>query len=247
MKSLLKRTKALICALAFSALAAVPAMASTDEDIIRTADRARGGGIGGVEWEVTATTKFADGKEESRKLVITAKQTDWAAEFISPNKIRGQRLVKRGNNMWFAKPDLRKPVPISQRQRLTGNASNGDIASTNYLRDYEITRLPDETLDGVPTYVFDLKAKDSSVTYDKIKYWISEETGLGIAAEFFSNAGRLLKTARFEYANTIAVDGEQHPFVSTMVIHDAINAEDVTTLSYADPRVRAVPNSILQP
>lgn len=245
-----KRLTALFLALALvfaGAMTAGPASALTDEEIIRTADLARGGGIPGIEWEVTAETVYADGDTESRTLVITAKQTDWAAEFVAPNKIRGQRLVKRGNNMWFSKPDLRKPVPISQRQRLTGNASNGDIASTNYLRDYEITRLDDETLDGTETYVFRLEAKDSTVTYDKIKYWVSKETGLGIAAEFYSKAERLLKSARFEYDNTLVFEGEERPFISEMIIRDAINTEDVTTLSYADARVRDVPDSILMP
>ena len=52
--------------------------------------------------------------------------------------------------IWFVKPGLRRPVSISARQRLSGDAANGDIASTNYARDYEGTLAGEEAVNGEP-------------------------------------------------------------------------------------------------
>lgn len=234
-------------AFALSTLAAGGAWAATIEDVVRMADTARGGGLPGVAWTVTADATSGDGETDSRTLDVQAIKTDWAAEFTAPGKIRGQRLVKRGTNMWFSKPGLRKPVPISLRQRLTGTASNGDIASTNYIRDYDIERLPDETVSGVETYVVELTAMGNNVAYDRIRYWIDKSSNLGVAANFYTGSGRLLKSATFRYDNTVTVDGRSQPFVSRMIIRDAVNKNDVTTLTYADPDVRPVAAAQLQP
>ena len=130
------------------------------------------------------------------------------ADFLSPNKIRGQRLLKRGKNMWFSSPNASKAVPISQRQRLSGGASNGDVASTNYARDYEIVSVTDESIDGKATRRFELRSKDSSVTYDQVRYWIDTKAKVGVKAEFLSKTGKLLKTAAFQYGNKIQYEGD---------------------------------------
>lgn len=244
MKTFLRRAG---LALTLSALAATQTLAATIEDVVRFADTARGGGLPGVVWTVTAESQDASGAVDTRVLEVAAVNTDWAATFQAPGKIRGQRLVKRGSNMWFSKPGLRKPVPISLRQRLTGNASNGDIASTNYIRDYGITRLPDETVSGVPCYVVELQAKAKNVAYDKIKYWIAKSNNLGMAANFYTGSGRLLKSATFRYDNRINLGGKQQPFISRMIIRDAVNTQDTTTLSYANPSARQISGAALQP
>ena len=46
-------------------------------------------------------------------------------------------MLFNDRTIWFIKPGLRKPVSISARQRLVGDAANGDIATTNYARDYD--------------------------------------------------------------------------------------------------------------
>lgn len=242
--SCMNRRQALM---AFAAAAALPMFGSkayaelSDEEILLSADRARGGGLPGINWQVAVSAKANDGTTDDRVLDIWAVQGDWAAEFLQPNKIRGQRLVKRGQNLWFSKPDLSKPVPISKRQRLTGNASNGDIASTNYVADYTWQRLEDEMLDGIATHVFDLTAKDTSVTYDQIRYWVDAKHLVGLRADFSSAAGRLLKRAFFEYGNTVLFAGETRPFISRMLIEDMIDQGNLTLLSYSNITVAEVP------
>ena len=214
-----------------------------DAEILRSADRSRGGGLPGITWTVDVAVFAKPGAtaSEGRTIQLYVKDGAWSAEFMEPKKIRGQRLIKKGTNMWFMSPGLQKPVPISQRQRLTGGAANGDIASTNYVRDYTAMRVTDETIDGVPCYVFDLFAREKSVTYDRIRYWVSKRELLGIRADFLSSSGKLLKTARFDYDNRINVGGKATPFISQMKIDDALQSNKLTTLSYSRIAVSEVP------
>ena len=210
------------------------ATAKSTEDVLRFADTARGGGQKGLKWTVDVESTLKRGRQEQFQLQVSVASGDWLAEFQAPKNVVGNKLLQKGDNMWFTKKRLRKPVPISQRQRLTGSASNGDIASTNYVEDYQATRLADEMVDGHNHWVFDLKAKTSKVTYDKVKYWVNQDTGLGVRAEFSSSRGKLLKSADFFYDNQIIVDDTKRPFISRMVIQDEINKVQRSVLNYSN-------------
>lgn len=217
----------------------------TDDDILRASDRSRGGDLPGISWTVKIAVfdKPGAAATDERLIRLFAKDGAWSAEFVAPKKIRGQRLLKKGSNMWFMSQGLQKPVPISQRQRLTGGAANGDIASTNYFRDYQAKRAVDEVVDGKLCYVYELTAQDKSVTYDRVRYWVSKQDQLGIKAEFLSKSGKLLKTAWLEYGNWIIVEGEQIPFISSMRIEDALEAGKITRLSYSEITIGRIPDA----
>jgi len=90
--------------------------------------------------------------------------------------------------------------------------------------------------------VFDLTARHKRTTYDRIRYWVSVEREVGVKAEFYSLSGKLLKTAKFSYDNTIQYSGNIIPFVSSMVIRDAlIDAE--TTMKFGTVKVKKISSS----
>jgi len=206
------------------------------KQIIARADRARGN-VDGIVWTADITS-LDEGETQHRRLVIKNRGVDTVAEFTAPAKVRGNSIVMLDRNMWFVKPGLHKPVPISPRQKLLGGAANGDIASTNYAGDYQAKFLGEESVDGRPCYVFDLNANDKKVTYDHIRYWIGKKRQLGWKAEFFSVTGRLLKTATFQYKNTIQSESGQQPFISQMTIYNKVIEGDVTTMDYSDVQPR---------
>jgi len=146
-------------------------------------------------------------------------------------------------NMWFMKPGLRKPVPISPRQKLMGGASNGDIASTNYAGDYDATLVSEDTVNGEACYLFNLVANNKKVTYNRIRYWISKERLIGVKAEFFTVSGKMFKSATFEYENSVLIQGKPKLFVSKMVITDAVVKSNVTTMNYSNVRIKKIPDS----
>jgi len=212
------------------------------KDILRKADQARGN-ADGVEWRIHIRS-VERGREQQRTLRVRARGFNSLAEFLAPPNVKGQKLLMLDRNMWFAKPGLSKPVPISPRQKLLGGAANGDIASTNYAGDYKILKTSEDMVNGEKCYLFDLKATDNRATYDRILYWISMERLVGLKAAFYTVSGKMFKIAVFEYKNSITIDGKPREFISKMVITNALIKNDVTTMNYGRVVIRKIPDSV---
>jgi hypothetical protein len=210
--------------------------------LLKQADRARGGGLPGIVWDIRLTSRDGDKIAEAQRLQVRAVDDASVAEVLEPLRSKGTKMLQVEHNMWLTRPGLSKPIPISPRQRMSGQASNGDIAATNYAGDYEAKLVSEEKLNGELCYVLDLTARHKRTTYDKIRYWISVEREVGVKAEFYSLSGKLLKTALFKYDNTIQFGGKSIPFVSSMLIKDAlIDAE--TTMKFGTVVVKKIPSS----
>lgn len=213
----------------------------TPGEILQRTDESRGN-LEGIQWKVIINS-IEKGREQKRKIKVKAKGYDFLALLTAPPKVKGQKLLMIDHNMWFAKPGLKKPVPISPRQKLIGGATYGDIAATNYSDDYEATPLEDATIDGELCFVFDLKSIQKKTTYDRIVYWVSRERLVGVKAEYYTVSGKLFKTAWFEYDNQVILRKQQHPFISKMIITDALIKDNVTTLIFSDNKMVKVPDA----
>ena len=82
-------------------------------------------------------TNFESGKSDEESLFeVSQKGTDKTyVEFMSPRD-KGRHLLMLGDDMWIYLPDTSRPVRITPLERLSGDASNGDVARTNYAVDY---------------------------------------------------------------------------------------------------------------
>lgn len=218
--------------LAGSAQASAPDAA----EILKSSDRARGGGLPGIRWMVRIVPSNGGDSEPERLLLLKANDTASLAETREPVRFKGSKLLQLDRNMWMSRPGLRKPIPISPRQKLSGQAAQGDIASTNYAVDYNAKLLREEEVNGEPCYVLELTAVNKFCTYDRITYWVSKQRQVGVKADFFSLSGKRLKSATFEYNNQLVHGGKTYPFVSKMVIKDALTPAE-TTLMYSDVQV----------
>jgi hypothetical protein len=218
------------------AAAAPPNAAPDAAALLRDADRARGGLEKGVSWKLTVES-VEEGVTTRRSMTVRARGNDALADTLAPPRHKGEVILFNDRNLWFVKPGFRRPIAISARQRLQGEASNGDVASTNYARDYVGTVVGEEEVDGDPVWKLDLVARVKEVTYDRIRYWVSKKRRLGVKAEFLTVGGDLFKSATFEYANRVRLPGgEEIAFVSRMLIKDAMGAGAVTVLTYEAPR-----------
>src|SRR5688500_3017499 len=117
---------------AFAQAPATPAA----EELLKDADRARGAAEDGISWEIDVET-LEDGQTNKVHYLVKVKGNDALAEATAPARNKGEMMLFNDRNLWFFKPGIKKPVAISARQKLMGQAANGDIASTNYYRDYD--------------------------------------------------------------------------------------------------------------
>jgi outer membrane lipoprotein-sorting protein len=210
------------------------------EELLKTSDRSRGAAasLEGVSWD-SQLTSVEGGVESQTTYAVKVRGVNALAETLSPPRQKGELVLFNDRTLWYYKPGLKKPVSISPRQKLMGQAANGDIASTNYARDYDATSIEAQTLDGLATWKLELKAKSKNVTYDRIRYWISQAQKVAVKAEFLTLAGEPFKSAEFKYGNQVKMSGQSYMFISEMRIRDANNKDNITTLVYTNPRAEA--------
>ena len=216
--------------------------AISNVEILRKADQARGN-LRGVTWELLVKSKEGN-RTSSMTLEAKARGFDILSQSLAPPKYKGNKILMIRGNMWFHRPGLSKPVPVSRRQRLLGNAAYGDIAATNYAADYASTLVGEMTVNGEICYVYILQSKEKNTTYDRIKYWISKERLVGIKAEYYTVSKKMFKSAVMEYRNHVTIDGAQRLFISKMIIYDELLTDDTTTLNFSRPNLQALPDYI---
>jgi outer membrane lipoprotein-sorting protein len=212
-------------------------------DLLKASDQGRGGMTEGIQWQAVIETT-ENGEETSREFLVKAKQHDAYVEATAPAKNKNEVFLFNDRQMWFYKPSLKKPVSISARQKLSGQAANGDIASTHYARDYSATLEKTEVVNGEKFYVLMLKANAKNLTYDQIRYWVSDKTKLATKAEFLTLQGKTFKIGQLEYKNKLNYNGKQIPFVSQLTITDAKFNQNKSLIKYSKPQIVDHPDSL---
>lgn len=175
------------------------------------AEQARGvlSGGTGVRW--TVNVKSSEGK--TAQFEATSQSGNVHAIIQKPEDSAGNRYIATSDGkMWFWKPSLSRPVSVSKRQRLSGDAAIGDVASNSFIEGYKVTGTEQE---GGST-IYTLEADSRTATYKKIRYWVDAKN-LGNKAEFYAASGNLIRTASMAYGNT----ANGGPFLSQMTIDDA--------------------------
>jgi hypothetical protein len=223
--------------------AAAAGAAPTNEAILKMADEARGN-VSGLSWEVSIDANEQDQGDDAMVYDIKVRSFNVAGTSLAPAKYRGNKILMLKSSMWFYKPGLSKPVPVSQRQKLMGEAAYGDIASTNYAENYTSTRLPDDVVNGEPCYVFDLKAKEDKLTYDRIVYWVSKQQQLGVRADYYTVSGKKFKSASMDYGNSVKIDGQARPFLSRITLRGELINGAVTYLKLRKPHLEPIPDYV---
>ncbi len=219
------------------------AWSKSAEELLRTSDRSRGGVSQGVVWDVAI--KDIQGKSEKQTdFTVKVKGTNVLAVCTGPARQKGETYLFNDRNLWVYRPNLRKPISVSTRQRLSGQTANGDIANTNYAKDYEAELVKEESINGEKTQELLLKAKSKDLTYDRIRYWISVSRGVAIQAEFLTSEGKPFKRATFTYNNKIKVGGKDEPFISEMVISESAFPDNKSILTYTNLRSQELSDSI---
>lgn len=227
-------------ALFLSALSAsVFSSHAEDDPALLAAERARGllTGDTGVKWMVDVNSQGPDGAKTAR-FVSISQGGMIAAEVLAPAEAEGRRyLAESDGRMWFWKPGLSRPVSVSKRQRLSGDAAIGDIASTSFVDGYRVAAREDGEVDGEAATVYTMEADSLGDTYKQIKYWVTKTGHLGKKAEFYARSGTLLRTATMTYGNT----ANGGPFLSQMIIQDGGRT---VTIRFSDPEIGTFPAGI---
>src|ERR1035437_1309239 len=141
-------------------------------------------------------SNYESGKSDEERLYeVSQKGTDRSyVEFMSPRD-KGRHLLMLADDMWANRPDTSRPITITPLARLSGDASNGDVARTNYAIDYAPVYLRSEKVGAEDCHVLELTAKRKGSTYHRILFWIRAQDARPVRAEFYLTSGKHMKSA----------------------------------------------------
>jgi hypothetical protein len=142
--------------------------------------------------------------------------------------------------MWVYLPDTSRPVRITPLERLSGDASNGDVARTNYAADYTAAYLRSEKVGDEECNLLDLTAKRKGATYQRILYWVRTQDARPVRAEFYLTSGKRIKSATFD--DFYSVGGRLQ--LRRMTLYDEIRHNSHSVLEYSGIAPRELPDKL---
>lgn len=186
-------------------------------------------------------TNYEAGKSDEEKLYdVSQKGTDKTyVEFMSPRE-KGRHLLMLGDDMWVYLPDTSRPVRITPLERLSGDASNGDVARTNYAIDYTPVFVRTEKSGTDLCNVLELTAKRKGATYQRILYWVRVEDARPMRAEFYLTSGKHIKSATFDEYREQGGKLLLHKFT----LYDEIRHHSHSVLEYWGSTPRELPDRL---
>jgi len=115
--------------------------------------------------------------------------------YLLPASEKGRATLRLGENMWLYVPSANRPIRITSLQSVVGGVfNNADIMQLEYSTEYDATYFEGTDKE----YLLDLKAKNKTVAYDKLKMWIMKDKKILRKVEAYSASGMLIKTLEFK-------------------------------------------------
>ncbi len=117
--------------------------------------------------------------------------------FQEPAAVRGQEMLRNGENFWVYMPNLKRALRLASRDNFQGgDFNNADVLRANYTRDYDGTVKEDPA--KPEQWVVELKAKTPDSAYDSVKLWVLREPlGIPVHGEYYTASGKMLRSADF--------------------------------------------------
>jgi len=228
----------LLLACALVSRAASPG-APDAEALLKQSDRFRNGWSSYVV-RVRIADYEANKSDEEHFYEVSQKGTDKTYVELLSSREKGEHLLMLGDDMWVYLPDTSRPVRITPLERLSGDASNGDVARTNYAADYSPVYLRTEKVGSEECHVLELTAKRKGATYHRILYWIRKEDARPVKAEFYLTSGKHIKSASFDDYSLIG----GRMLLRRLTLYDEILHNSHSVLEYSGAAPRDLPDKL---
>ena len=115
--------------------------------------------------------------------------------FLAPDSEKGRATLRQGDNMWLYIPNVGRPIRITSMQSVVGGVfNNADIMRLDFSTEYDVIKTDDEG-----TFLaLELKAKNDTVSYDKLLMQVDKKTLTPIQIECYTSTQMLIKTLYYK-------------------------------------------------
>lgn len=192
-----------------------------------------------------------DGNQKEFVLYTIKKGQDkMVALFLDPPSEKGRSTLRLGDNMWLFIPNIGKPIRITSLQSVVGGVfNNSDILRLDYSVEYDAKSYGTEK----DSHILELKAKNNTVAYDRIKMWVDKKHLVPTKIEAYAASGLLIKTLHYskitDFGNGIVrpamlqTDSPLYKNYKSVMLFSKITkrnfADEVFTLNYL-PQVESL-------
>jgi outer membrane lipoprotein-sorting protein len=184
----------------------------------------------GEEREVTQARLFRRDTEDQFVLLI-----------LQPEIQRGQGYLQVDENVWFYDPESRKFERSTLRDNIqNSDAQNSDLNRSSLSENYRVVDWSEGTLGSFETYIVDLEARTTDVSYDRVRVWIRTDVSILLKEENYSVNGRLMRTALYPRYTRV---GEKL-LPSQVLVVDNLNEGERSQLTMRDPSVEQIPDYV---
>ncbi len=180
----------------FLTLFTLPSLAAepTVEQLLAKYDSTMGPLSFEAQTQMTATRE--DGTSRTYVMKMLKKDNDkFRIYFSEPSSVKGQEVLRNGDNLWVYIPNLKRSTRIANRDSFQGgDFNNADVLRVNYQADYNGKLIPSDSDD---TYCVELKAKNPDTAYDSIKLYVRKSDLMPVKGQYFGTSGQMIRSAAF--------------------------------------------------
>lgn len=218
-----------------AAVPAAPTKPPTAEELLRKYDAIMG--AENFEAVMRMEAHRDDGSVRTYKMRILKSGKDklrvW---FDEPASVRGQEMLRQGENLWVYMPNLKRAVRLASRESFQGgDFNNADVLRVNYQADYTASLAATSELPDA--WQLELKARGSDAAYEQIKLWLRKSDGQPVRGQYFTASGKMLREAELADVKTFA-GGFARPSRFVMKNKLAEKRFSVMTVESMDVRVK---------
>jgi outer membrane lipoprotein-sorting protein len=172
----------------------------TADDILQKYDAVMGPPSYQADSVMTATRE--DGTTRVYEMRLLKRDLDkFRVSFTGPAAVKGQEILRLGDNAWVYLPNLKRATRIANRESFQGgDFNNADVLRVNYRADYAGTLVPSDLPD---TWCVQLKAKSQETAYDAITLYVRKEDLLPVKGKYFGTSGKLIRSADFDQVTAL--------------------------------------------
>jgi outer membrane lipoprotein-sorting protein len=187
-------TLALPVALPLLALLAAEPVPSA-EDLLKKYDAVMG--PENFEAVMEMTSHRDDDTTRTYKMKVLKSGTEkFRLWFNEPAAVRGQEMLRQGDNMWVYLPSLKKPTRLASRENFQGgDFNNADVLRVHYQTDYTAKVMPSSEIPEA--WELELRAKTQDAAYERIRLWLRKADFMPVKGEYFTASGKMLRMAEF--------------------------------------------------
>ena len=137
-----------------------------------------------------------DGEKKEFLLFQAKKDKDkMVSLFLEPDSEKGRATLRLGDNMWLYIPNVGRPLRITSMQSVVGGVfNNADIMRLDFSTEYSVVKEEDKG----EYLLLELKAKNETVSYDKLLMQVDKKSLSPIQIECYTSTQMLIKTLYYK-------------------------------------------------